>query len=173
MSGPVTFPDLPPVRYDPGNSLRWALMRWSDVPDQTREGFVYLRRLRVLQTPWFAVYVHWLYLPDGDRDPHDHPWSFWSLVLKGGYLEEFFSWQTGERRWCPDIGPSATKVWRRGSLHRMGVKAAHRIRLLTRTPTVTLIVTGRRRQSWGFWTPDGFVHWRNYDGGRGPDPFAS
>ena len=31
-------------------------------------------------------------------DPHDHPWSFRSVILTGGYVEEVFDIETGSSR---------------------------------------------------------------------------
>jgi len=59
-------------------SPRWAFMQGFQV---AQNGRPYLDRLRVLQTPWFSVLLHRIHEPDLDRDPHDHPWPFVSLIL--------------------------------------------------------------------------------------------
>lgn len=137
-------------------SPNWALLSRTDIPPRTGEG-VYLRRLRIVQTPWFGVMLHRIYLPDTDNDPHDHPWVFWSLVLKGGYDEALFRLRKGSgRAWFIGI-----KIHDRWSLHRMGKTNAHRI-LSVRPGTVTLVFHGRRQSSWGFYTPHGYVDWKDY-----------
>lgn len=138
------------LKYDGARGPGWALLSWLDVPSKVHPGEVYLRRLRVVNTPWFGVYVHWIYEEDSDRFHHDHPWGFVSLVLRGGYTEEFYA--SFGAHWV-------RRVWRRGSLHWMRRSEAHRIVALSGQPTVTLVVTGPRRQVWGFWTPDGKVPW--------------
>jgi hypothetical protein len=50
----------------------------------------YLVRLRIVQTPWFGIYLHDIHEDDGDRDPHNHPWSFLSFVLRGYYTERVY-----------------------------------------------------------------------------------
>jgi hypothetical protein len=55
------------------------------------------------------------------------------------------------------------RSWRSGTVHRLRLTECHRITDLYRSPTWTLIVVGRRQQSWGFYTPDGFVDHRDYD----------
>jgi hypothetical protein len=55
------------------------------------------------------MYVHWIYQPDDDRDPHDHPWPFVSFVIRGGYAERLFadldvSTVRERRRWSPCTG---------------------------------------------------------------------
>ena len=59
------------------------------------DGKLYLWRLYILRTPWFGVMLH--KIMDDDPDClHDHPWSFVSFILKGGY-EEIQSYDNKER----------------------------------------------------------------------------
>jgi hypothetical protein len=147
---------------------RWALWNWYDIRETSGEGRVILRRLRLVQTPLVSVHLHWIKLPDPGRDHHDHPWVFWSWVLRGWYSEE-----VGPRETVHRAIASRTRVNRAGSLHRVGLREAHRI-VEVEPGTLTLVVTGRRRQEWGFWTPTGFVLWSEYQDERaGPDPFDS
>lgn len=135
-------------------SPRWAFMQRMVIPCQ--DGLVYLVRLRIVQTPQFAVYLHDINEPDGDRDPHDHPWTFWSFVLRGSYTETLHV--------MPHVLLDATRenTWRRWSLHRMGRETAHRI--THAAPGLkTLILTGPRKRNWGFHTEDGFVPWQDYE----------
>jgi len=139
-------------------SPRWAFWKWFDIPDRNDPSQVYLRRLRVFQTPWLAMYVHWIFLPDGARAPHDHPWNFWSLILRGGYSEMFYPYPHVAR----DLHMHA-REWNRWSWHKMPRESAHNI--LTLQPgTITLVFTGKRRRVWGFWTDDGFVPFNEYEG---------
>jgi hypothetical protein len=136
-------------------SPRWAFMKPFDIYAKDGSGVVYLHRLRIVQTPWFAVYLHDLNLPDSDRDPHDHPWSFWSVVLRGGYSEHWFPY--------PNTGflHYEEQTWKRWSLHRMGTEHAHSITTVE-PRTKTLVFAGRRRRTWGFFTEDGWVPWTEY-----------
>lgn len=129
---------------------RWALFSWFEVPDSDHRDRVYLRRLRVIQTPWFGMYVHWIFLPDRDRALHDHPWPFVSWVIRGGYTERVRT-KTSE----------ASRTWSRWSAHRMRSRDAHSIDLIE-PGTVTLVLVGRRCREWGFWTSRGWVPWRQY-----------
>jgi hypothetical protein len=123
----------------------------------------FLRRLRIVQTPWLGVYIHWIDRPDEDRDPHDHPWPVVSIILRGGYTERLFT----------DLEVSTVRERRRWSLHRVPTTVAHQI--LTVAPrTVTLMLIGRRQRGWGFWTENGFVLSTEYKNiGVGPDRFNS
>jgi hypothetical protein len=140
------------MKYAPPEPKRWALMEWTDIPSKLNPELVYLRRLRILQTPWWAVYLHWINEPDTDRDIHDHPWRFWSLILRGGYTEEIYE------RLAPII---AKRRWRQWSAHHMPITMAHRITSVE-PKTVTLVITGRRVRDWCFWTEDGLIPWRQY-----------
>lgn len=104
---------------------------------------VYLRRLRVIQTPWFSIYWHHIDQPDPDLDPHDHPWKFWSIIIRGGYTERVYM--------NPDnVFFNTFQTWRRGSIHHMPTRWAHRITEAL-PGTVTLIIAGPRERVWGFW----------------------
>jgi hypothetical protein len=117
---------------------------------------MYLARLRVVQTPWFGVYVHDIYEPDADRDPHNHPWSFVSIVLRGHYTERVFPEPLDE----PLV--HQLKWHRRFSVHAMTRKSAHRI--TDAAPGLkTLILVGPRRANWGFFTPEGYKTWQEYE----------
>jgi hypothetical protein len=137
-------------------SPRWALLQPFDIYAKDGSGDVYLHRLRIVRTPWFAVYLHDLNLPDADRDPHDHPWAFGSLVLRGGYTERLFPYPHVEG----PVGPRVQR-WKRWSWHRMPTDQAHMIDAVE-PRTKTLILAGRRRRTWGFFTPDGWVPWTEY-----------
>lgn len=137
-------------------SPRWALWQRLTVPCE--DGQPYLVRLRIVQTPWFGVYLHDIYEPDADRDPHDHPWSFVSIVLRGSYTERL---HTAPR---VDLTQWRTNTWRRFSAHRMGRDTAHRI--TQAAPGLkTLVLVGRRRGDWGFFTEPwgGWVQWQQYE----------
>jgi hypothetical protein len=138
-----------------------------DIPDARDPSVVHLRRRRVIQTPLFGIYLHHIYQPDSDRDPHDHPWPFVSIMLRGGYSEEVWQVKAGELGATP-----RTIARRRWSAHGTGLRVAHIIRTL-RPGTVTLVLTGRHSRTWGFWTPQGFVPWMRYVAAKaGPDPFG-
>lgn len=141
---------------------RWALGKRHDIPDLADPQATYLTRWRLVQTPWFGVYLHAIRLPDTDRHLHDHPWDFASVVLAGGYTEELVHEDRGTRtrfvgphRRGSDgmLRPTLKLRWRR----RTNVKRAHvyhRVQRLTRTPTWTLALTGPRRPvPWGYRVP--------------------
>jgi hypothetical protein len=115
---------------------------------KSRAGELVFKRWRLLSTPWLTVYVHRLYESDRDKDPHDHPWDYTTIILSGGYTEMIFG---GESR-----------TYRRGSVIAHRAEEAHQL-ALTEKPTTTLVFVGRyRRPEWGYHTKDGWVDFRSY-----------
>ena len=69
------------------DGLRWAFLHRVDIPDMQDPNATYLTRWRLVECPWFGVYLHAIRIDDSDRHLHNHPWAFCSLVLRGGYVE--------------------------------------------------------------------------------------
>jgi hypothetical protein len=104
----------------------------------------YIVRLHLIKTPWFAVCLHWLKKPDPEPYLHDHPVTFLSIILRGGYGEltpeggrynEWFNFIRATDR------HSISWVW---------------------PGTVTLCFMGPKTREWGFHTENGWVYWRDY-----------
>lgn len=130
---------------------RWALLTGIDIG---ADGDPYLDRLRLVQTPRFAVYLHHIHRPDKEPHPHDHPWAFASLVLCGAYSESVWPDKTVPGDWA----------WRhrpRWSLRRLNRDSAHIITDVT-GPLWTLVIAGRDHDEWGFWANGKHIPWREY-----------
>lgn len=65
----------------------WSVMSRFDVANFDTDDETYLVRWRIIQTPWFGIFLHRMGTPDSRPTLHDHPWGFLSLVLRGGYVE--------------------------------------------------------------------------------------
>jgi hypothetical protein len=147
------------IKHPPPVSKDWAFLEWTDIPSKVNTGQVYLRRLRLFNTPWLSLFVHWIFEEDTDRDPHDHPWSFASFIFSGGYLEKVWP--------DPQMPAVYAYHYRLGrGLHRTSTAIAHQIVSL-RPGTITIVATGPRRRGWGFWVPNeggtaDFVLWKQY-----------
>jgi hypothetical protein len=114
------------------------------------ERSVYMRRWRLLHTRWLGVRVHQILRSDADRELHDHPFDFLSVILWGGYREQRAD---GER-----VCRAPALVWRRAeTLHRLELLAG---------PTWTLVFRGPKRREWGFLTAAGWVHWKTFTAGK-------
>lgn len=133
-------------------SPRWALLQPFRV---NKGGEPFLFRLRVLQTPWFSVLIHHIQRDDLDRAPHDHPWPFASLILRGGYRE--LIWDDPTR-----LTEFRTRVRRPGTFAAIKLSQAHQI-IELHGDVWTLAFAGRHRGTWRFWTRGGPVDWREYE----------
>jgi hypothetical protein len=133
-------------------------------------GEVFLDRFGI-GTRWFGIYVHRIVAPDPGLDLHDHPWPFVSLILRGGYAEEYADARDAARLagFAKDpLRPAGTgnrgrlRAWGRWSIHRMPLTIAHRIAVV-QAGTWTLVLRGCKSRSWGFYLPTGYVDQRDYD----------
>jgi hypothetical protein len=92
-------------------------------------------RFTLLKTRWFTIYLHKLYSPNPHPDCHDHPWSFVTFILKGGYYEE-------------------TKdgvYWRApGSVLYRPAEFAHNVITKADDTCWSIVITSRKRRGWGF-----------------------
>ena len=92
----------------------------------------------------FNVFLHKFLRSDPD-DVHDHPWSYFTLILKGGYYE-----------WLPQFNSVGEKigelqVWRGpGHFGICGATSYHRIELDPSVTCWTLFVPGPQTRDWGF-----------------------
>jgi hypothetical protein len=127
---------------------RWAFCSRYDIGDAADETRVYLRRWRIVMTPYCGLYLHQVFLPDEGRLLHNHPYWFIGLVLCGGYVED-----------RPD-GEFTVRRWRWRLMRRTDF---HAIRRLLRTPTWTLLITGRRRQDFAYLADQGLVRHKSLD----------
>ena len=108
----------------------------------TQEAYLerYYLLLKDRQTFPFNIFIHKFLKSDPD-DLHDHPWPYFTCILKGGYFEHTV------------LG----KFWRSPLTCRCG-KATdlHRIEL---DPDVgdcwTLFIPGKKEREWGFIKQDG------------------
>ena len=96
---------------------------------------------RLLQLCGIAVRVHEILRSDDGRDPHDHPWGYVTVILKGGYFETRYD----------DKGEFVSRKWHGpGSILYRPAGSWHRLDLPNGMVTTTLFITGRKVQSWGF-----------------------
>lgn len=117
------------------------------------EDGTYLTRVHITPFSWWPkgwkrIYLHIFARPDADREFHDHPWAFNTLVLWGGYSEASHVMKAGRPTGANAIDHLGFLSWRkREATH------AHRIYELHSKRVVTLVFRdwGRSRE-WGFWT---------------------
>lgn len=135
---------------------RWAFMSRKVIGAQDNPMLI---RWRLLQTPWFGLYLHFIHREDLDRLPHDHPWTFWTWVIRGEYREEF--WPDARLIGNPYVAPWHQRRWR-GMFRHFPRGAAHRITWVSPHVT-TLVLVGPKCRTWGFYDGMGnFIDWRDY-----------
>lgn len=121
-----------------------------------------------------GIFLHRMDGPDPGLELHDHPWTFASFILTGGYLEQRTSVRDAVRkaRYAEDHdrqlkgrpphprGEEHVRRVRRWKVMRLD--ECHRIVGL-RSRTWTLVVHGWTKRTWGFYTPDGWMRWKPYE----------
>jgi len=95
----------------------------------------------------FNIFLHRFIKSDPD-DLHDHPWSFRTIILLGGY------WEYTKKG----------KFWRGPLNYRYNsADTFHRIELDKNIPYCwTLFIPGQKIKDWGFETESGWVQHENY-----------
>lgn len=142
------------------------------------KGEVYLVRYNLLSTPWFGLKFHKIMLSDSDC-MHDHPWSFITFILKGGYWEttlkqyEKSNYRFGgfqlpaeqRNQWITWRGPGSVLYRPAAMPHRLDLPVGT-VDLETRKrkfqPAYTFVINFKRTRDWGFLTPMGWIYWENY-----------
>lgn len=148
---------FPNRKYDPAGRKRWIFWEWCDIPDVSNRERTYLSRLVIVRTPLFSVLVNRIRMADADRHLHDHPWSFFSILLRGWYIEErpLFDGETGFTR--------LRKREVRDLYNYCSAEQQHRIAQVSED-CLTLVFCGPKRRKWGFVTEYGWVDWQTYLG---------
>jgi hypothetical protein len=151
----------------------WAFWRWFDI----RQGsLIYLTRLTLFRCPWFQIMLHWINISDQDPGIHDHPWSFCSFVLRGFYREV-----TARPIWWGNVEDNGFNIWLYDVQYRTirwfnykNTRDAHNINAVSGKGVLSLLITGPRQKSWGFYmvdtdrdqingnVPAHFIPWKEY-----------
>ena len=118
------------------------------------EGGPLMTQYYLLDSPWLALYLHRFHRSDNDRHVHDHPWSFFTFLLSGGYWEHLPKFAE-----IPD-GEQIRVYRRRFSLLWRPAEWRHWVEI--ERPVWTLVLRLRRRRVWGFWTERGWLDWQTY-----------
>ena len=127
------------------------------------------------------VFLHLFHRGDAEPYNHDHPWPFWSLILWGGYWEVTECTAPAEVRDALQAGELVPQSWEDGvmilrkpvyrrkwygpfRLLRRPAEWRHRAELPEGKRCWTLIWTGPKIRSWGFWCPQrGWINWREHE----------
>lgn len=121
-----------------------------DVPDYDDPTVTLFTRWRLLDVPWFGVYVHHLRRSDSPNRPlHDHPWSFVSFRLWRNYSEVRPNEDAWACSWWAKYRSERHRLFsfrRATDLHRVVVDDPDR-------GCWTLVLRGPRKREWGFQNP--------------------
>lgn len=122
-----------------------------------------------------STLLHFFPRPDMDPCLHDHPWSFRTTILAGGYVEHLppADWRPFECRQGPNSaymtrapGPAwdQNKVIRLpGQVVEHEAEDLHCVGALLEHTAWTLVTTGQRGRKWGFHPPDQkWMTWPEY-----------
>lgn len=117
-------------------------------------------RRRVLR---FSARVHHILRSDLDRDVlHDHPAPSISVIMLRSYKEIM----PRDQRQHPanDVGDGLVEKWRKpGAIIFRRARSRHRLVLPEGTTVWTIFIfLGDKTQAWGFYTPAGWVWWREF-----------
>lgn len=131
------------------------------------DGSTYMERYVLFETKWLSARVHYIATADIDPHLHDHPWSFISVLLRGGYTER--RPKTIAPCFTTDVsdvdGIEATDSTHRAVEynHWAWRHATDRHRIAFVYPdTWSLFIYGPVRQWWGFYTQKGKIHFLDY-----------
>lgn len=142
---------------------------WRRLRLRRADGRVYLERWGLSHPRIGGVLLHRMDAPDPGRDLHDHPWTFVTIVLWGGYTEERASARGAPMlaqiadRWPETCQRGVVEKVRPFRPRRMRLDECHTITELTRRTSWSLVINGPRRRTWGFFMPDGWIDYQTYD----------
>jgi hypothetical protein len=122
----------------------------------SKEGKVHFRRYRLLATPWLNIYIHQILKSDEEAHFHDHPWNFYSFILKGGYKELSSYAVDGWKN-------VHTNYYLRHSLVHHKRNDAHKLTLMA-SCVWTLVLTYSKHKTWGYQTEAGWIDFKSYRG---------
>lgn len=119
----------------------------------------------------FNITLHKI-LKSDDPIFHDHPWPFFTIILKGGYCETtpIYEW-IEEPENCSD--PRMTHTVRKIVGHKTKWKGPgsiiwhratdlHYLLLKDEQPCTTLFFMGPQKRNWGFLSKNGWTLWSDY-----------
>lgn len=153
------------------------LVRFRRFRLRREDGTLYLNRWGMEIPGVGGVLLHRMDAPDPDIALHDHPWSFVSIILAGGYTEERALTRDAARFALAaekyEVGDHLQRgeivERRRWSVRRLGLEECHRITHLAGKVSWSLVIHGPRRWPWGFWTAKGWVHYRQHERPLAPE----
>lgn len=116
---------------------------------KNKKGELHFRRYGI-KTPWFGIFLHFIYKADEEKHLHDHPWNYVSLCLYGHFTEEYNNPKFNVQPCVPVIYQDC----RAGKIIIREAKRFHKIHKLYSKVVCTLFLTGSEKRNWGYWLDD-------------------
>ena len=115
---------------------------------RSKLGELHFERFAIIETKWFAFYIHKIHKADKDPHLHSHPWNFATLTLKGSYVEKHLSTDVfGEMQ-------DVERVKKTFSFATADRNYFHKIEEILDGPVHTLFVTWGRHKNWNYLVND-------------------
>jgi hypothetical protein len=102
-----------------------------------------------------SIRIHHILREDYDRHPHDHPWEWRTIVLRGWYWEHRLAFRDVPGMFSVHFRPP-------GSTAAMSLGEFHRISRVSPGGAWTMFITWGRPQSWGFYVDGKKIDRRDY-----------
>lgn len=114
---------------------------------------VYLVRYHLINNRFMKLYLHYFLRSDPDN-PHDHPWDFWTFMVRGAYTEDLYDWRTRAFTETRRTTSQSRFIKRKAdSVHRIRVDKAYDLNDRTdnwkQAPMTLFFALGKYRE-WGF-----------------------
>lgn len=114
----------------------------------------------ILDFGFFSIRIHEWHSDDDHRAYHDHPYWFWTFVLKGGYT---------------DVAPSSNGIeevydmLRAPAVRYRAAEYKHSVQNVI-PGTITILLTGKPFRRWGFWVNGKLIKRDKYFATKGHHP---
>lgn len=113
----------------------------------------YLHRWSLWFPGGISLKLHKIVRTDEDRCEHDHPWWFIRVILAGGYVESINGKPFARKPWRP---------WAFWRIYPCLPSFKHRIIKLPAGSNWSLVLCGKSRGYWGFYTKAGWMPWQKF-----------
>lgn len=127
---------------------------------RSKAGELHFKRWRVIETPWFNIYIHYIAKSDEDEHLHEHPWNFRTFVLKGGYKHRVIR-PVADMAHFRNIYHEETETVLPFHSVNMRWMDLHKVELFA--PTWSLVFTGPRiNDGWCYYVDGKLIHHTEY-----------
>lgn len=123
---------------------KWEIIGPQDCP--------IVARRTLLDVGFGKILWHRFFPGASDKDPHDHPRSFVTIILRGGYADISRG----------PLGIFVGEDIRAPTIRFRRATHAHITRVHDDGAT-TLVIMGPLRRDWGFWKDGAWFEWKTYE----------